>query len=64
MLLRNTKKKEDPSLIKDENNKAYDIPLEGSLGLLASGYKGIMMWRQKRSEYGKTLPQKTNIPNP
>ena len=28
-----------------------DIPLEGSLGLLAAGYKGIMLWRNKRKEH-------------
>lgn len=26
----------------------YDIPEEGSLGLLALGYKGIVMWRCKK----------------
>lgn len=26
------------------------ITKEGSLGLLALGYKGLMLWRQKRNE--------------
>ncbi len=41
--------KESGSLaIKTEKGSAYDIPVEGSLGLLASGYLGIMAWREKR----------------
>lgn len=30
------------------NLEAYDIPNEGSLGILAMGYTGIMLWREKR----------------
>jgi hypothetical protein len=30
--------------------EAYEIPEGGSLGLLALGYTGLMMWRHKRSE--------------
>jgi len=30
------------------NLEAYDIPIEGSLGILAMGYTGIMLWREKR----------------
>ena len=36
--------------IQTEAGKNYEIPFEGSLGLLASGYLGIMAWRQKRKE--------------
>ena len=32
---------------KQEKDK-YEIPIKGSLGLLASGYKGIMVWRMKK----------------
>lgn len=28
----------------------YEIPEEGSLGLLAYGYVGLMAWRQKKIE--------------
>ena len=28
----------------------YDIPVGGSLGLLALGYRGVMLWRGKRKE--------------
>lgn len=35
-----------PLLTTDGNE--YEIPEEGSLGLLAMGYTGIMLWREKR----------------
>lgn len=28
--------------------EAYSIPPEGSLGLLAMGYVGVQLWREKR----------------
>ncbi len=28
----------------------FDVPVDGSLGLLALGYVGLMAWRQKRVE--------------
>jgi hypothetical protein len=33
---------------KKQNKKRYEIPVKGSLGLLAAGYKGIMVWRMKK----------------
>jgi hypothetical protein len=30
--------------------EAYDIPIEGSLGLLAMGYEGVRLWREKRKQ--------------
>jgi hypothetical protein len=35
----------------------YEIPEEGSLGLLALGYQGIMMWRCKKlnQEYAEQI---------
>ena len=33
-----------------ENGKPFEVPEEGSLGLLALGYVGLMAWRQKRQE--------------
>lgn len=33
---------------KTEFGENYDIPAEGSLGLLALGYIGLMAWREKR----------------
>lgn len=37
-----------PTLL-NADGSPYEIPVEGSLGLLAIGYAGIMLWRQKRS---------------
>ncbi len=41
---------ENKSDLKTIDGKAFDIPEGGSLGLLALGYRGLMMWRQKRNE--------------
>jgi hypothetical protein len=30
------------------DGKMFDVPVEGSLSLLALGYKGLMAWRAKR----------------
>lgn len=32
------------------------ITKEGSLGLLALGYQGLMLWRKKRIELGEVFP--------
>ena len=32
----------------DENNKAFDVPLYGSLAMLAEGYRGLIAVRKKR----------------
>jgi hypothetical protein len=47
--------KENPSSanpfgIVGPDGKPIEIPAEGSLGLLAVGYRGLMAWRQKRKE--------------
>ena len=34
----------------------YDVPPEGSLGLLALGAVGLRAWRAKRQEAGKVPP--------
>jgi len=39
---------EQPLDIKTEHGDAYEIPEGGSLGLLALGYVGLMLWREKR----------------
>ena len=35
------------------------ITKEGSLGLLAMGAQGLLMWRQKRKELGEVFPPTT-----
>lgn len=36
--------------LKTEHGHPFDIPEGGSLGLLALGYVGLMLWREKRRE--------------
>jgi hypothetical protein len=56
--------------VKDENGNTIEIPESGFLGLLASGYKGLIMIRKKRgtthlySKFtkGKKITQKKRRP--
>ncbi len=38
-------------VISTEDGKPFQVPPEGSLGLLALGYKGLIAWRQARRQY-------------
>lgn len=38
------------------------ITKEGSLGLLALGYQGLLMWRKKRAELGEDLSSNPKEP--
>jgi len=40
------KKKDQPKLL-TEKGENFEIPTKGSLGLLALGYVGTMVWREK-----------------
>ncbi len=40
----------EPLLFRTKDGEDFEIPEEGSLGLLALGYVGLMAWRQKRNE--------------
>lgn len=42
----------------EKKNKKMDIPLEGSLGLLAYGDLGLKAWRAKIKEEEKKKPVK------
>ncbi len=54
--------REDVTLI-DENGRPFDIPVEGSLGLLALGARGLLAWRKKRGPLKKRpLEEKTDQP--
>lgn len=35
------------------DGRKFDIPEEGSLGLLALGYKGVIAWKKKKSQAKK-----------
>ena len=37
------------------DGQSYDIPYEGSLGLLAMGYEGVRLWREKRNQINKDI---------
>ena len=37
-------------VLKSETGEVYGIPEGGSLGLLALGYVGLMLWREKRAK--------------
>ena len=39
-----------PVRIRNADGTAYEVPVEGSLALLALGYKGLMAWRAKRQQ--------------
>ena len=39
----------------DENGKPFDVPTDGSLGLLAMGHVGLTAWRAKRKQEGVDL---------
>lgn len=36
--------------LQTKDGLSFEIPEGGSLGLLALGYRGLMLWRQKRNQ--------------
>ncbi|HFA52118.1 MAG TPA: hypothetical protein ENJ95_24135 [Bacteroidetes bacterium] len=44
---------------KTKDGKPFDVPVEGSLGLLALGDIGLIAWRQKRRQFKEVLATKT-----
>ena len=40
-------------VLRTPDGKPSDVPVEGSLSLLALGYKGLMAWRAKRIAIAK-----------
>ncbi len=56
-------KKDPQNHIATIDGQAFDIPVEGSLGLLALGYAGIKAWRQKQAEVKNTTPQPSTSPD-
>lgn len=55
----NTKRSTNTTTLTDENGKPFEIPIGGTLGLLAMGYKGIMLWREKQIVLKLKQTQKT-----
>ena len=44
---------EEKITLKAENGEHFDVPEGGSLGLLALGYVGLMLWREERMKNEK-----------
>ena len=38
---------------KTEDGQPFEVPVEGSLGLLALGYIGLLAWRSKKEQVQK-----------
>jgi hypothetical protein len=51
------KKPQKISIITKEG-QPFQVPVEGSLGLLALGYKGLVAWRQVKRQYQKARKEK------
>ncbi|HMZ88249.1 MAG TPA: hypothetical protein PK511_13725 [Chitinophagales bacterium] len=47
------KKQGNKLRITTQDGKPFRIPVEGSLGLLALGYKGLIAWRQAKWQFQK-----------
>ncbi len=47
---------------KSKPENKFEIPVAGSLGLLALGYRGVLMWRKVRDE--AQVQQKTETKKP
>lgn len=45
----------DDLKFKTKDGEKFDIPLEGSLGLLALGDIGLLAWRNKRAKYIQSI---------
>ena len=44
--------------ITTEDGEKYNIPVEGSLGLLAAGYKGLLAWREVKKQHMMKVMEK------
>lgn len=47
--------KDEKIIITTKEGNPIEVPPEGSLGLLALGYKGLIAWRQARMKAGKQV---------
>ena len=46
-----------PKTMEDQKSKAIEIPVEGSLGILALGHVGIKLWREAKAKSEKENPK-------
>ncbi len=54
-------KNSDENVIFTKDGKKFDIPAEGSLGLLALGAAGVQLWRKKQREVNYKNPNENVI---
>ncbi len=52
--------KEKKIQLRTEHGEPFEIPEGGSLGLLALGYTGLMLWREKRREVQEQKAKQTS----
>lgn len=58
------KKKPISFQFKTDDGQLYEVPVEGSLGLLANGYQGLVAWRAKRKNLNYSFEQHLIPPTP
>lgn len=51
-------------VLRTPDGAPYEVPPEGSLGLLALGYVGLMLWRQKRHAARNDTPSRHPAEHP
>ncbi len=49
--------------ITTKDGSSFEVTKEGSLSLLALGYRGLLAWRAKRKDAMKEQPPTTNGPD-
>lgn len=50
-------------IFRDENGKEIQVPVEGSLGLLALGWQGLFAWREARKKANYSFKEHLFIPS-
>jgi hypothetical protein len=54
------KKVAEDKIFNPYTGKYHEIPVEGSLGILALGAAGLKAWRKRKAEEGINSPKKEN----
>ena len=57
-------KNQNTEIINQETGKPFEVPIDGSLGILALGAQGLKAWRAKKKEAGLWPPKPVPIPVP
>jgi hypothetical protein len=51
----------DTYFMAKENRTTHEIPVEGSIGLLAVGYEGLVAWRKVRLAKGQRIVKSNSV---